>query len=130
REIEGEETQDLHLVEERGLHFHENFDIDEETRFSSVARGKALSVIFNLASHHSPTISNKDTLSFGANSTCQAYTKTPNFSSWNCMQCLQAECAFFSSSSGEVDVYTLSRKWKELVDKARAKQLQPHEYST
>lgn len=30
----------------------------------------------------------------------------------------------------KVDIYTLSRKWKELVDKARAKQLQPHEYST
>ncbi|KAF8401054.1 hypothetical protein HHK36_014357 [Tetracentron sinense] len=39
REIEGEETQDLHLAEERGLHIHENFDIDEETRFSSVFRG-------------------------------------------------------------------------------------------
>lgn len=30
----------------------------------------------------------------------------------------------------KVDIYTLSRKWKELVDKARAKQLQPQEYST
>lgn len=30
----------------------------------------------------------------------------------------------------QVDIYTLSRKWKELVDKARAKQLQPHEYTT
>ncbi|KAK7325091.1 hypothetical protein VNO77_29167 [Canavalia gladiata] len=40
REIEGEETQDLHLAEERGLHIHEDFDIDEETRFSSVYRGK------------------------------------------------------------------------------------------
>ncbi|KAF7843567.1 polyadenylate-binding protein-interacting protein 3-like isoform X1 [Senna tora] len=40
REIEGEETQDLHLAEERGIHLHENFDIDEETRFSSVYRGK------------------------------------------------------------------------------------------
>ncbi|KAF5955187.1 hypothetical protein HYC85_008043 [Camellia sinensis] len=30
----------------------------------------------------------------------------------------------------KVDMYSLSRKWKELVDKARAKQLQPHEYST
>ncbi|KAE8715329.1 Dihydrolipoyllysine-residue acetyltransferase component 5 of pyruvate dehydrogenase complex [Hibiscus syriacus] len=30
----------------------------------------------------------------------------------------------------KVDIYTLSRKWKELVDKARAKQLQHHEYST
>ncbi|KAA8540254.1 hypothetical protein F0562_024183 [Nyssa sinensis] len=39
REIEGEETQDLHLAEERGIHLHEKFDIDEETRFSSVFRG-------------------------------------------------------------------------------------------
>lgn len=30
----------------------------------------------------------------------------------------------------KVDIYTLSRKWKELVDKARTKQLQPHEYNT
>ncbi|KAJ4717830.1 polyadenylate-binding protein-interacting protein 3-like [Melia azedarach] len=39
REIEGEDTQDLHLAEERGVNLHENFDIDEETRFSSVYRG-------------------------------------------------------------------------------------------
>ena len=30
----------------------------------------------------------------------------------------------------EIPLYSLSRKWKELVDKARAKQLQPHEYNT
>jgi len=30
----------------------------------------------------------------------------------------------------QVDIYSLSRKWKELVDKARAKQLQPQEYNT
>ncbi|XP_043713257.1 dihydrolipoyllysine-residue acetyltransferase component 5 of pyruvate dehydrogenase complex, chloroplastic [Telopea speciosissima] len=30
----------------------------------------------------------------------------------------------------KVDIYSLSRKWKELVDKARAKLLQPHEYTT
>lgn len=30
----------------------------------------------------------------------------------------------------KVDIYSLSRKWKELVDKARLKQLQPHEYTT
>ncbi|KNA14692.1 hypothetical protein SOVF_104460 [Spinacia oleracea] len=30
----------------------------------------------------------------------------------------------------KVDIYTLSRKWKELVDKARAKQLQPQEYNS
>lgn len=30
----------------------------------------------------------------------------------------------------KLDIYSLSRKWKELVDKARAKQLQPNEYTT
>ncbi|XP_022152629.1 polyadenylate-binding protein-interacting protein 3-like isoform X2 [Momordica charantia] len=40
REIEGEDTEDLHLAEERGIYFHDKFDIDEETRFSSVFRGK------------------------------------------------------------------------------------------
>ncbi|KAH9625945.1 hypothetical protein KSS87_020365, partial [Heliosperma pusillum] len=30
----------------------------------------------------------------------------------------------------KVDLYTLSRKWKELVEKARAKQLQPQEYNS
>ncbi|WRX27804.1 LsmAD domain - like 1 [Theobroma cacao] len=42
REIEGEETQDLHLAEERGFHLHDNFDIDEERRFSSVYRGRGV----------------------------------------------------------------------------------------
>ena len=30
----------------------------------------------------------------------------------------------------QLDIYSLSRKWKELVDKARAKQLQPQEYNS
>nr|GLL32979.1 dihydrolipoyllysine-residue acetyltransferase component 4 of pyruvate dehydrogenase complex, chloroplastic [Ipomoea trifida] len=30
----------------------------------------------------------------------------------------------------KLDLYLLSQKWKELVEKARAKKLQPHEYST
>ncbi|KAL6495954.1 Polyadenylate-binding protein-interacting protein 3 [Orobanche gracilis] len=38
REIEGEETHDLHLAEERGIQLHGNLEIDEETRFSSVCR--------------------------------------------------------------------------------------------
>ncbi|BBN09308.1 hypothetical protein MPTK1_4g18690 [Marchantia polymorpha subsp. ruderalis] len=33
-------------------------------------------------------------------------------------------------NADQVDIYTLSRKWKELVDKARAKQLTPAEYNT
>ncbi|KAK6914710.1 Ataxin-2, C-terminal [Dillenia turbinata] len=37
REIQGEETQDLHVAEERGVNLND-FDIDEETRFSSVLR--------------------------------------------------------------------------------------------
>ncbi|XVF27020.1 hypothetical protein REPUB_Repub14bG0070500 [Reevesia pubescens] len=42
REIEGEETQDLHLADERGFDLHDNFDIDEEMRFSSVYRGSGV----------------------------------------------------------------------------------------
>lgn len=38
REIEGEETQDLHMAEERVMHLHEEFDIDEESRYSAVHR--------------------------------------------------------------------------------------------
>lgn len=38
REIEGEDTQDLHLAEERGLQLHEDYEMDEEARFSSVFR--------------------------------------------------------------------------------------------
>ncbi|MBE9240375.1 dihydrolipoamide acetyltransferase family protein [Synechocystis salina] len=33
-------------------------------------------------------------------------------------------------NADQVDIYSLSRRWKELVDRARAKQLQPEEYSS
>ncbi|KAF5175518.1 Polyadenylate-binding protein-interacting protein [Thalictrum thalictroides] len=39
KEIEGEDTQDLHMKEERGFDINADFGIDEETRFSSVFRG-------------------------------------------------------------------------------------------
>ncbi|TYI85660.1 hypothetical protein E1A91_D04G011100v1 [Gossypium mustelinum] len=42
REIEGEDTQDLHLAEERGVDLHDDFDIDEEMRYSSVYRGRGV----------------------------------------------------------------------------------------
>jgi pyruvate dehydrogenase E2 component (dihydrolipoamide acetyltransferase) len=32
--------------------------------------------------------------------------------------------------ANQLDIYTLSRNWKDLVDRARGKQLQPDEYST
>ncbi|CAN8270162.1 unnamed protein product [Cochlearia groenlandica] len=36
REIEGENTRDLHVAEERGIQLNGKFDIDEETKYSSV----------------------------------------------------------------------------------------------
>ncbi|KAK1375926.1 LsmAD domain-containing protein [Heracleum sosnowskyi] len=39
REIEVEDTQDLHLAEERGIQLPHHIELDEETRFSSVFRG-------------------------------------------------------------------------------------------
>jgi pyruvate dehydrogenase E2 component (dihydrolipoamide acetyltransferase) len=33
-------------------------------------------------------------------------------------------------NADKIDIYSLSRSWKDLVDRARAKQLQPDEYST
>ncbi|ONK57850.1 uncharacterized protein A4U43_C09F4850 [Asparagus officinalis] len=38
REIEGEETRDLHLAEERGIQLDEDFDLDEELKYSAVRR--------------------------------------------------------------------------------------------
>lgn len=38
REIEGEDTRDLHLAEERGIQFDEAFDVDEEIKYSAVQR--------------------------------------------------------------------------------------------
>ncbi|CAK8531292.1 unnamed protein product [Lathyrus sativus] len=57
-----------------------------------------LSVTFNQASHHAPAIDKLDSLNFGGNSTCKAYTSAPNLSSWNCMQCLHEECGFCANS--------------------------------
>ncbi|KAI4298786.1 hypothetical protein L6164_032304 [Bauhinia variegata] len=60
-----------------------------------------LSVTFYQAAKHAPAISHQDSLNFGGNSTCQAYTTAPKFSSWNCMECLQAECGFCASTGNE-----------------------------
>ncbi|CAM0943296.1 unnamed protein product [Alopecurus aequalis] len=38
REIEGEDTEDLHLAEERGLHVDEDLEHDEEIKYSAVRR--------------------------------------------------------------------------------------------
>ncbi|KAL4398038.1 hypothetical protein AHAS_Ahas01G0251900 [Arachis hypogaea] len=59
-----------------------------------------LTGVFYQAATIAPPIDNVDTLSFGANATCQAYLDAPNVSSWNCMKCLKAECAFCASTGG------------------------------
>ncbi|KAF0934853.1 hypothetical protein E2562_028857 [Oryza meyeriana var. granulata] len=38
REIEGEDTKDMHLAEERGLYLDDDFDHDEEIKYSAVHR--------------------------------------------------------------------------------------------
>ncbi|XP_072970705.1 polyadenylate-binding protein-interacting protein 3-like [Typha angustifolia] len=38
REMEGEQTEDLHLAEERGNYFDGDLDLDEETKYSAVRR--------------------------------------------------------------------------------------------
>jgi PAB1-binding protein PBP1 len=39
KEIEAEDTKDIHLAEERGIQIHGIRELDEETRYSSVLRG-------------------------------------------------------------------------------------------
>ena len=60
------------------------------------------SAIFFVAAKHAPAVSYQDTLDFPPNSTCYSYTNAPNFRSWNCMQCLRAECAFCANTDNQV----------------------------
>ncbi|QCD79798.1 inositol transporter 4-like [Vigna unguiculata] len=59
------------------------------------------SAIFFVAAKHAPAVSYQDTLDFPPNSTCYSYTNAPNFRSWNCMQCLRAECAFCANTDNQ-----------------------------
>ncbi|XP_028785918.1 inositol transporter 4 [Neltuma alba] len=60
-----------------------------------------LSGTFFQAAKHAPGISNVDTLSFGGNSSCSAYTKASDFTSWNCMTCLKVQCAYCANGDNE-----------------------------
>ncbi|KAF7803841.1 inositol transporter 4 [Senna tora] len=60
-----------------------------------------LSGMFFQAAQHAPAVSNRDTLSFGGNNTCEAYVKASDFGSWNCMTCLKAECAFCANTQDQ-----------------------------
>lgn len=62
----------------------------------------ALSAVFFHAASHSPAISSFESTHFGSNSTCPAYISAQNPSSWDCMKCLKAECAFCANQASEV----------------------------
>ncbi|XP_027907708.1 polyadenylate-binding protein-interacting protein 3-like [Vigna unguiculata] len=114
REIEGEETQDLHLAEERGL--YHNFDIDEETRFSSVYRGNIVDDVGYdenedklLDSHNSETfdniyglVSKKPGEVSGQKGNNGAQT-WPNFSSVDHLELSQSTTAMDMCRSGSND---------------------------
>ncbi|KAL0457545.1 UNVERIFIED_CONTAM: Inositol transporter 4 [Sesamum latifolium] len=63
-----------------------------------------LSIVFFQASATAPKISATETAFFGANSTCQAYTKANDAAAWGCRRCLgkEASCGFCSAAG---DVY-------------------------
>ncbi|GER31458.1 sugar transporter family protein [Striga asiatica] len=61
-----------------------------------------LSAVFYRSSVTAPGISPTETVSFGGNSTCQAYTNAPDASSWGCMRCLQETNCGYCSASGNI----------------------------
>ncbi|CAA0829441.1 Inositol transporter 4 [Striga hermonthica] len=61
-----------------------------------------LSAVFYRSSVTAPGISPAETVSFGGNSTCQAYTNAPDASSWGCMRCLQETNCGYCSASGNI----------------------------
>ncbi|KAL0381181.1 UNVERIFIED_CONTAM: Inositol transporter 4 [Sesamum angustifolium] len=60
-----------------------------------------LSIVFYQASVTAPDISKTESAFFGANSTCQAYTKANDTASWGCVRCLEKDtgCAFCSAGT-------------------------------
>ncbi|MED6187445.1 hypothetical protein PIB30_076501 [Stylosanthes scabra] len=64
------------------------------------------------------------------NSSCRDGNSFTYNSSINIAVAVAIEGGLITPVLDKGDVSILSRKWKELVDKARAKQLQTHEYST
>ncbi|KAF8030492.1 hypothetical protein BT93_E2817 [Corymbia citriodora subsp. variegata] len=53
-----------------------------------------LSALFWQASIHAPPVSKLESNHFGGNVTCSAYVSAPDAASWNCMSCINADCAF------------------------------------
>ncbi|KAK9134798.1 hypothetical protein Syun_014128 [Stephania yunnanensis] len=67
------------------------------------------------------------------NSSCRDGNSFTNNSSINIAVAVATDGGLITpvlQDADKADIYSLSRKWKELVGKARAKQLQPHEYNS
>ncbi|KAK9111910.1 hypothetical protein Scep_019429 [Stephania cephalantha] len=67
------------------------------------------------------------------NSSCRDGNSFTNNSSINIAVAVATDGGLITpvlQDADKADIYSLSRKWKELVRKARAKQLQPHEYNS
>ncbi|KAL6970184.1 Sugar transporter [Sarracenia purpurea var. burkii] len=59
-----------------------------------------LSGVFYYASEHAPKVSQLESNTFGANSTCKSYVNAADAASWNCMSCLQSsDCGFCSNGA-------------------------------
>lgn len=66
-----------------------------------------LSAMFWQASLHAPAISKLESNHFGGNTTCPAYLSAADASSWNCMSCLHADCAFCADGTNKVSLLQL-----------------------
>ncbi|KAI4371177.1 hypothetical protein MLD38_019443 [Melastoma candidum] len=60
-----------------------------------------LSAVFWQASLHAPAISQIKSTHFGTNLTCPVYAPVPSTSSWNCITCLKAKCAFCADGTNQ-----------------------------
>jgi hypothetical protein len=70
REIEGEDTKDTHLAEERGLYLDDDLDHDEEIKYSAVCRDTDNSK-FKTFSTVPSTMNHVDTLTKTGNTDCK-----------------------------------------------------------
>lgn len=69
--------------------------------FGIIACLVVLSALFWQASLHAPAVSKLGSSHFGGNTTCPAYLSAPDPSSWNCMSCLQADCAYCADGTNK-----------------------------
>lgn len=65
-----------------------------------------LSIVFFQAASHAPKISQLESTHFATNATCPSFLSASNPTSWNCMSCLKAECAFCANGANEVSILT------------------------